>query len=160
DDLGHGAVGQTQHQRDRHGIAVSAHREDAPWCGAAAPRAPTLLIVAGLLLGREDLADARPGGLADLLGAGLALLIGQAGEGPHLAPAILEDRVELLLLSLGELEILNEALADLLDASRPSGRGAASRGGLWIARRRRPGGRTGIARRAKAQGRIGDLQDA
>ncbi len=72
----------------------------------ASPADAVDLLVARLLLVGEDLANARPLGLADLLGLRAALCVGQALKAAHQLAALLEDRIQLGLLQLRETSVL------------------------------------------------------
>src|SRR5215470_2406368 len=97
-DLGGRAIADPQ--RELHGLELVAVHDPHAARRAALRIAPgpagaRRLVVANLLLGRQDLADPRPGGLADLLGPLLALALGRVPERLHLLPALLQDRIEL-----------------------------------------------------------------
>ena len=119
-DLGRRAVADAQRELDGLEL-VALHDEHAAGraalgvAPAGAATAARRFVVARLLLGREDLADAQPRGLADPLAALLALVFGSLPQSLHLLPAVLQDRIELLLLLLRELEARDEPLADLLE---------------------------------------------
>src|SRR5262245_54910081 len=74
--LGRAAVTEAKRHGHRPGLAVGIHHEDATQSPAALPSAGELL-VARLLLGCEDLADAPARLLADALAFRLALGIAQ-----------------------------------------------------------------------------------
>src|SRR5215475_9934858 len=66
EDLGGGAIAQTEHHVHLHGISIRPHDPGpARRSGSSAP--PARLIVQGLLLRGEELPDAYARGLADLL---------------------------------------------------------------------------------------------
>src|SRR4029077_4452453 len=99
----------------------AARRAGGP-AAIAAALAGAHLVVLGLLLGREHLADAHARGLADARALGLALLL---GERLHLLARVGEDRVELLLLRGRQVEGLGQPLLHLLAAATAAALGLA-----------------------------------
>src|SRR5262249_35752016 len=130
------SVGEPERERDGRGLAVGADDPDAAG-GATAhlTGGGGHLLVARLLLSREECADARPLGLADLLGLGPALSIRQALQRAQLLTPFLEDRLELPLLVLAQAEPLDQTLANLLDRGRTARRRTAGRTARGIRRR-------------------------
>src|SRR5439155_18130747 len=170
--LGGGAVADAEREGHRLGFAVRVEDPDAPGVAATAERrrvaraaavAARELLVLRALLGREDLANLRAGGLADLRGARLALALGKVPQRRHLLPRLGQDRVELLLLLGAEPEAGHEPLPHL--TRRATGAGAVAAGRRSAARRAaltaRGPRRTGVgAGGPEAQRRVRHLQHA
>ena len=151
------AVAQPERDGDRRGLSVRADHPDATG-GAAArlARGSRHLVVTGLLLFGEDFADARALGFADLLRLRPALGVGKALKRAELLATTLEDRLELLLLLLGQAEPLDETLANLFGRGRSTARRTARR-----ATRCRPGGRRRVdAGRSEPERRVRHLEGA
>src|SRR5262249_22220137 len=119
-------VGEPERERDGRGLAVGADDPDAAGRAAAhLTGGSSHFLVARLLLVGEEFADARPLSLADLLGLGPALGVGQPLQGAQLLTPFLEDRLELPLLVLAQAEPFDQTLANLLCRGRTTRRRAA-----------------------------------
>src|SRR5207244_7013876 len=162
--LGGGSVAEPESQRDRRRLAIRPDHPHAPLDAgpALAARRGGHLVVARLLGVGEDLADLDARRLTDFLGARATVGLGESLEGPQLLAAVLQDRLELRLLILSELQLFHQAIAYLLDRGlHTTRRATARRAAARLAAARRRVGRCRLdARRPEPERGVRNLQDA
>ena len=138
DQLGHHAVADAQSHVVGARLAAFGQQVDAPARGLAPGHLGQQLLVLGLLLGRQLLADQRAHVGQDAVARLAALRFGQVAQLGKARPLRGDDRVHLRRLRRRQAELVDQPLAEV--AQRPAGRRLGRRG---LARPRCRRGRRG-----------------